>query len=152
MKKMLSLLLTVILCLTMAVSAIAEDTAAQMSGITVADIQKYGNLVLSVSGTDLMAEGFSYGDIVDVTIHHRSVNAKQLRKARLVEPHRLVFKTYVQPDGLVRLIHDNLVFCGLNVCHGDTSAGRLCLAHGDIPFLFVLTPKSYHIHPICGTR
>ena len=68
-KKMLSLLLTVILCLTMAVSAIAEDTAAQMSGITVTDIQTYGNLVLSVSGTDLMAEGFSYGDIVDVTIN-----------------------------------------------------------------------------------
>ena len=68
-KKMLSLLLTVILCLTMAVSAIAEDTAAQMSGITVTDIQKYGNLVLSVSGTDLMAEGFSYGDIVNVTIN-----------------------------------------------------------------------------------
>ena len=37
--------------------------------ITVAQIQKYGNLVLSISGSELLARGFAYGDVVNVTIH-----------------------------------------------------------------------------------
>ena len=42
----------------------------------------------------------------------------------LRQPHGLVFKTHVQPDGLVRLIDDNLVLGGIhnNFLRGDSIA------------------------------
>ena len=37
------------------------------------------------------------------------LNPKQLGNLQLRQPYGLVFKSHVQPNGLVRLIHDNLV-------------------------------------------
>ena len=40
---------------------------------------------------------------------NRLIPAKKQRHLFLRQPHRFVFKTDVQPDGLVRLVDDNLV-------------------------------------------
>ena len=42
--------------------------AAAEGRVIVADIQKYGNLVLSMTGSDFLKQGYAYGDIVTVTI------------------------------------------------------------------------------------
>lgn len=59
MKKLLALLLALIMLIP---AACAETTA------TVADIAKYGNLILDKTGADLFADGLEYGDLLTVTI------------------------------------------------------------------------------------
>ena len=51
------------LLLALAVPALAEDE------ITVTEIQKYGNMVLSLPGTAFLGMGYTYGDIVTATIN-----------------------------------------------------------------------------------
>ena len=48
------------------VAALAEAAEPIEAGIR--EIQKYGNLVLTISGTTLMEQGYEYGDIATVTI------------------------------------------------------------------------------------
>ena len=64
------LLLTGAMASTLAEAAAALDTAEETFA-TVIEIQKYGNLILSIPGSELLALGFDYGDIVDVTIGGR---------------------------------------------------------------------------------
>ena len=59
MKKFLTLLLTLILLIP---AASAEITA------TVADIAKYGNLILDKTGAELFADGLEYGDLLTVSL------------------------------------------------------------------------------------
>ncbi len=61
MKRVLSFVLMVLMLLTV-IPAVAEEA------ITVVEIQKYGNLALSVKGSELLNQGYEYGDIVTVTI------------------------------------------------------------------------------------
>ncbi len=63
MKKLLSLLLSVCLLLTLAAPALGSGE------ITVKEIQKYGNLVLSLKGSEFLALGYAYGDIVTTAIN-----------------------------------------------------------------------------------
>ena len=63
MKKILSLILIVTLAL-FAVSAFAEETETD-----IIEIEKHGNLVLSLAATELLKAGYDYGDIVTVTIN-----------------------------------------------------------------------------------
>ena len=63
MKKLLSLVLVLMLALTVA-SVFAEETEADVT-----EIQKYGNLVLSITGSELLEAGYAYGDIATVTIN-----------------------------------------------------------------------------------
>ncbi|MBQ8536158.1 MAG: tyrosine-protein phosphatase [Clostridia bacterium] len=60
-QKILAVCLIICLCLALCASVMAE-------GVTVAEIQKYGNLVLSLKGTDFMRLGYAYGDVITVTI------------------------------------------------------------------------------------
>ena len=62
MKRFLSLALSVCMLLCLAVSALAEGE------ITVAEILKYGNLVLSLRGSEFRGMGYAYGDIVTASI------------------------------------------------------------------------------------
>ena len=63
MKKAFSLLLSVCLLLALLAPVLAEGE------ITVTEIQKYGNLVLSLPGTAFLEMGYACGDIVTVTIN-----------------------------------------------------------------------------------
>jgi hypothetical protein len=58
MKKAFSLLLSVCLLLALLAPVLAEGE------ITVTEIQKYGNLVLSLPGTAFLEMGYACGDIV----------------------------------------------------------------------------------------
>ncbi len=68
MRKLFSPLLTLCLVLCLCSVALAGEATAKVT-----DIQKYGNLVLSLKGTELLNKGFAYGDIVTVTIAGREV-------------------------------------------------------------------------------
>lgn len=59
MKRCLAWLMALLLVLT---------GVAQAETVTVQEISKYGNLVLTITGTELLAEGFDYGDVVTVQI------------------------------------------------------------------------------------
>ena len=48
-------------------------------------------------------------DICEVLCYRRSLRAEEIGDLFLRQPHGLVFKPHVQPDGLVRLIDDYLV-------------------------------------------
>ena len=63
MKRFLSLLLSLCLVLALFVPALGSDK------ITVTEIQKYGNLALSIPGTAFLGMGYAYGDIVTATIN-----------------------------------------------------------------------------------
>ncbi|MBQ6173105.1 MAG: tyrosine-protein phosphatase [Clostridia bacterium] len=67
MRKILALLIALAL-LVCAVPAFAEEAP-----VTVTEIQKYGNLVLSLSGSDFFARGYSWGDVVNVTINGQTL-------------------------------------------------------------------------------
>lgn len=73
MKKLISLLLVSLMLLTL-LPAVAEPAeAAQPSvGMTLVEIQKYGNIVLDGKASDLFAAGFAYGDIVSVAVNGQS--------------------------------------------------------------------------------
>lgn len=51
------------LCMLFAAGAHAEES------ITVDSIQKYGNLVLSITGSDFLRQGYTYGDVVTVRLN-----------------------------------------------------------------------------------
>ena len=62
MKKLFAVCL--VLCLLMGVSC-----AETQQTTTVQEIQKYGNLILSIDGTELLYAGYTYGDIIEVEIN-----------------------------------------------------------------------------------
>ena len=63
MKKKTMKLLALLTALLMLVPAALAETTA-----TVADIAKYGNLILDKTGAELFADGLEYGDLLTVTI------------------------------------------------------------------------------------
>ena len=92
MKKVLSVLLSLCLLLALAVPALAEGE------ITVTDIQKYGNLVLSLSGTDFLAQGYAYGDIVTVTINGADYDMPVGSNYSDVDQGTMICRVVVKPD------------------------------------------------------
>ena len=64
LERLLSVLVVLCLVLSIAPMAVALDDE-----ITVASIEKYGNLDLSITGAEFEAMGFTYGDIVTVGIN-----------------------------------------------------------------------------------
>ena len=62
----------IVICLVaclLLTSLLGVSFGAEQEDITVVDIQKYGNLVLSLPGSELMARGIGYGDVVTVTLN-----------------------------------------------------------------------------------
>ena len=67
MKKVLSIILALAMVLAMLPTAFAAEPAEVQA--EVADIEKYGNLDLNVKGSDFLAKGYKYGDIVTVKMN-----------------------------------------------------------------------------------
>ena len=65
MKKSISCLLALVLVL-LALSG-CTDPSEEVTA-TIADISKYGNLVLDITGADLFDRDYAYGDILEITI------------------------------------------------------------------------------------
>ena len=69
MKKTLSLLLSLVLMLSLALSASAAETEYPTLEGGVTEIQKYGNIVLDIDPADLKDGGYTYGDLLTVTVN-----------------------------------------------------------------------------------
>lgn len=93
MKKLFSLLLALCLLTSLALPALAEETP-----ITVAEIQKYGNLVLSVTGTEFLALGYDYGDIVTVTLNGQEFDMPVGSNYADVDQGSMICRVVVKPD------------------------------------------------------
>ncbi len=67
MKKCAVSLMLILSLLAVCLAPCAAEAPGDVTG-TVTEIQKYGNVVLSLACTELMDAGFSYGDVVTVTV------------------------------------------------------------------------------------
>ena len=92
MKKLLSLVLALMLAM-FAVSAFAEETEAD-----VAEIQKYGNLVLSLTGSELLEAGYAYGDVVTVTINGTGYDMPVGSNYADVDQGSMICRVVIKPD------------------------------------------------------
>ena len=93
MKKLLSLLLALCLALGLALPALADDAP-----ITVTEIQKYGNLVLSIKGTDFLALGYDYGDLVTVTLNGQEFDMPVGSNYSDVDQGSMICRVVIKPD------------------------------------------------------
>ncbi len=67
MKKCLSLILSLVMLFALALPASAADAPAELTATAeAANIQKYGNVVLSLKCDELKAAGYAFGDVVTV--------------------------------------------------------------------------------------
>ena len=66
MKKLFSLLLAMSLLLSLGLTALADSPAPLTATAEAAKIQKYGNMVLSLSCEEIKAAGYAYGDVLTV--------------------------------------------------------------------------------------
>lgn len=69
MKKATSLLLALILALSLALPAAAEEAGYDVLEGGVTEIQKYGNIILDIASQDLLDAGYEYGDMLTVTVN-----------------------------------------------------------------------------------
>lgn len=92
MKKLLSHVLALMLAM-FAVSAFAEETEAD-----VAEIQKYGNLVLSLTGSELLEAGYAYGDVVTVTINGTGYDMPVGSNYADVDQGSMICRVVIKPD------------------------------------------------------
>ena len=90
--RFLALALALCLCLGLA-PVLAEDAP-----ITVTEIQKYGNMVLSVSGSDLLSRGFAYGDGVTVTVNGQSYEMALGSNFSDVEQGSMILRVVIKPE------------------------------------------------------
>ena len=111
MKKMVSMLLALVL-LCAALPVWAEDP------IVVTDIQKYGNIELSISGTALLAQGYAFGDIVTVTVAGQSYDMPIGSNYSDVAQGDMICRVVIKPDE-----EEDYVLVAINMGDFATTAG-----------------------------
>lgn len=92
LSRVLALALALCLCLGL-MPVMAEETP-----ITVTDIQKYGNMVLSISGSELLEKGFAYGDGVTVTLNGQSYEMALGSNFSDVEQGSMILRVVIKPE------------------------------------------------------
>ncbi len=112
MKKLLSLVLALCLALTLGASVLAEDD------ITVTEIQKYGNLVLSISGTDFLGLGFAYGDVVTAKINGSDYEMPVGSNYSDVDQGSMICRVVIKPD-----TNEDYMILAINMGDLATTAG-----------------------------
>ena len=68
MNRLMSCVIALLLAALLALAPLAWAEASSCVETDVTVIKKYGNLVLSISGEDLLSQGYAYGDMLAVTI------------------------------------------------------------------------------------
>ncbi len=86
--------LALALCLCLGLMPVMAEEAP----ITVTEIQKYGNMVLSISGSDLLAQGFAYGDGVTVTLNGQSYEMALGSNFSDVEQGSMILRVVIKPE------------------------------------------------------
>ena len=112
MKKLLSLVLALCLALTLGASVLAEGE------ITVTEIQKYGNLVLSISGTDFLAQGYAYGDVVTAKINGSDYEMPVGSNYSDVDQGSMICRVVIKPD-----TNEDYLILAINMGDLATTAG-----------------------------
>ncbi|MBR7040904.1 MAG: tyrosine-protein phosphatase [Clostridia bacterium] len=110
--RFLALALALCLCLGLA-PVLAEDAP-----ITVTEIQKYGNMVLSVSGSDLLSRGFAYGDGVTVTVNGQSYEMALGSNFSDVEQGSMILRVVIKPE-----TNEDYALIAINMGDLATTAG-----------------------------
>ena len=112
MKKLLSLVLVLILALS-AVSVFAEETEADVT-----EIQKYGNLVLSLKGSELLEAGYTYGDITTVTINGNEYEMPVGSNYSDVDQGSMICRVVIKPD-----TNEDMIILAINMGDLATTSG-----------------------------
>ena len=112
MKKLISLVFALILAL-FAASAFAEKTEADVT-----EIQKYGNLVLSVTGSELLEAGYTYGDVVTVTINGTSYDMPVGSNFSDVDQGSMICRVVIKPD-----LNEDMIILAINMGDLATASG-----------------------------
>ncbi|MCR4577428.1 MAG: tyrosine-protein phosphatase [Clostridiales bacterium] len=110
--RFLALALALCLCLGLT-PVLAEDAP-----ITVTEIQKYGNMVLSVSGSDLLSRGFAYGDGVTVTVNGQSYEMALGSNFSDVEQGSMILRVVIKPE-----TNEDYALIAINMGDLATTAG-----------------------------
>lgn len=112
MKKLLSLVLVLMLALS-AVSVFAEETEADVT-----EIQKYGNLVLSLKGSELLGAGYAYGDIATVTINGTGYDMPVGSNYSDVDQGSMICRVVIKPD-----TNEDMIILAINMGDLATTSG-----------------------------
>ncbi len=112
MKRFLTLTLSVCMLLFLAVSARAEGE------ITVAEILKYGNLVLSLRGSEFLDMGYAYGDMVTATINGTAYDMPVGSSYSDVDQGAMICRVLVSEDS-----GDDYLILAINMGDLATAAG-----------------------------
>ncbi|MBO7358322.1 MAG: tyrosine-protein phosphatase [Clostridia bacterium] len=108
------LALALALCLCLGLTPVLAEDAP----ITVTEIQKYGNMVLSVSGSDLLSRGFAYGDGVTVTINGQSFEMALGSNFSDVEQGSMILRVVIKPE-----TNEDYALIAINMGDLATAAG-----------------------------
>ena len=112
MKKLLSLVLALMLA-TFTVSACAGGVDADVT-----EIQKYGNMVLSLKGSELLEAGFAYGDIVTVTINGNRYDMPIGSNFADVDQGSMICRVVIKPD-----LNEDMILLAINMGDLATASG-----------------------------
>ena len=111
-KKLLALAFVLMLAL-FTVSASAEETEAYVT-----EIQKYGNLVLSLTGSELLGAGYAYGDIVTVTINGTGYDMPVGSNFSDVDQGSMICRVVIKPD-----TNEDMILLAINMGDLATASG-----------------------------
>lgn len=112
MKKLLSLVLALMLA-TFTVSACAGGVDADVT-----EIEKYGNMVLSLKGSELLEAGFAYGDIVTVTINGNRYDMPIGSNFADVDQGSMICRVVIKPD-----LNEDMILLAINMGDLATASG-----------------------------
>lgn len=116
MKHMKKWLVTgMLLCLLMMLklTVCAADCSTEVT-----EIQKYGNLVLSISGTELLDQGYAYGDIVTVELNGTAYQMPVCTSYSDVDENSMVCRVSIDPA-----TGENRVIVAINMGDLATKSG-----------------------------
>ncbi len=92
------------LCLLLSCAALAEESAP----ITVTGIQKYGNLDLSLTGTEFLALGYAYGDVVTVGLNGQEYDMPVVSNYSDVDTGSMLVRVQITADADALIIAINM--------------------------------------------
>ncbi len=95
-----------------------EEPTPEPEPITVVEIQKYGNLVLSLSGSELLGRGFAYGDVVTVTVNSQAYDMPVGSNYSDVDQGSMICRVVVKADQ-----GEDYVILAINMGDLATTAG-----------------------------
>ena len=112
MKRISALLLSLVLLLS------AFGALADPQEMTVSEIEKYGNLRLSIPGSEFLNAGFAYGDIVTVALNGQTFDMPVGSNYSDVDQGSMIFRVVIKPD-----TNEDYTLIAINMGDLATTAG-----------------------------